>query len=173
MGTGSYLRYIAAHEISNCVGSEMSKMLPVFHALQDAILSCFAERGNKTAFTVWRSAPAVTCASLQLATLPINEACIAHLDRFVILLYNRTSNKTTVDEDRKQRFAQKGRAYYAIVSTRAALLQHAKRATYQTGHCRGQALTTSPDLPSPGDWGWNIKLGEWQPFWTTPPDVTK
>ena len=37
----------------------------------------------------------------------------------------------------------------------------------------GKALTPCPDLPSPGDWGWILKEGEWQPFWTTLPDVTK
>ena len=70
-------------------------------------------------------------------------------------------------------FVQKGRAYDAIPPTRAALLKHTNRAAYQAGHCWGQALTPCPDLPSPGDWGWILKEGEWQPFWTTLPDVTK
>ena len=74
---------------------------------------------------------------------------------------------------RKQLFAQKGRAYDAIPPTRAALLQHTKRAAYQGGYCWGQALTPNPDLPSRGDWGWIFKEGERQPFWTTLPDVTK
>ena len=70
-------------------------------------------------------------------------------------------------------FAQKGRAYDAIPPTRAALLQQTNRAAYQAGHCWGQALTPSPDLPSPGDWGWIFTEGEWQLFWPTLPDVTK
>ena len=49
-------------------------------------------------------------------------------------------------------FAQKGRAYDAIPPTRAALLRHTNRAAYQAGHCEGQALTPSPDLPSPRNW---------------------
>ena len=66
MGTGSHLRYIAAHEISNSLGSEMSKSLPVFHAFTECdTVSCFAGRGKKTAFTVWKSYPAVTDAFLQ------------------------------------------------------------------------------------------------------------
>ena len=79
------------------------------------------------------------------------------LERFVILMFDRTSNKTSVNETRKQLFAQKGRAYDAIPPSRAALLQHTNRAAYQAGHC----------------WGWILKEGEWQPSWTTLPDVTK
>jgi len=95
MGTGSHLRYIAAHEISHSLGSEMSKSLPVFHAFTGCdTVSCFAGRGKKTAFTVWKSYPAVTDAFLQLATTPtplVNETCMISLERFVILLYDRTS----------------------------------------------------------------------------------
>ena len=95
MGSGSHLCYIAAHEISHSLGSEMSKSLPVFHAFTGCdTVSCFAGRGKKTAFTVWKSYPAVTDAFLQLATTPtplVSETCMIYLERFVILLYDRTS----------------------------------------------------------------------------------
>ena len=106
---------------------------------------------------VWKNFQAVTDTFLQLAatpTSPISEVCMERLERFVILMYDRTSNNTNVNETRKQLFAQKGGAYDAIPPTRAALLQHTNRAAYQAGHCWGvEALTPSPDLHSPGDWG--------------------
>ena len=34
-------------------------------------------------------------------------------------------------------------------------------------------VSPSLELFSPGDWGWAFKEVEWQPFWTTLPDVTK
>ena len=114
MGTGSHLRYIAAHEISSSLGPELSKSLPVFHAFTGCdTVSCFAGRGKKTAVTIWRNYPAVTDAFLQLAsspTRPVSEACMAHLERFVILMYDRTSSKTNVNKARQHLFAQKGRA---------------------------------------------------------------
>ncbi len=71
MGTGSDLRYIAAHEISNSLGLDMSKSLPVFHAFTGCdTVSCFAGRGKKTALTAWKSYPAVTDAFVQLVTTP-------------------------------------------------------------------------------------------------------
>ena len=61
MGTGSHFRCIAAHEISNNLGSGMSKALPVFHAFTECdTVSCLARRGKKTAFTVWKNVLAVT-----------------------------------------------------------------------------------------------------------------
>lgn len=105
MGTGSHFRYLAAHEISNKLGSGMSKALPVFHAFTGCdTVSCLAWRGKKTAFTVWKNFPAVTDTFLQLAatpTSPISEACMEHLEHFLILMYNRTSKKTNVNEARK------------------------------------------------------------------------
>ncbi|KAL9951067.1 hypothetical protein ACROYT_G043662 [Oculina patagonica] len=177
MGTASHLRYIAALEISNSLGLNISKSLPVFHAFTGCdTVSFFTRRGKKTAFTVWKSYPAITDAFLQLPTTPaplVSEACMAHLEWFVILLYDRTSNKANVNEARKQLFPQKGRAYDAIPPTRAALLQHTKRAAYQARHCWDKALTPNPNIPFPGDLGWIFKEGEWQPFWTTLLDVTK
>ena len=47
MGPGSHFRYIAAHEISNNLGSGMSKALPVFHSFTGCdTMSCFAGRGK-------------------------------------------------------------------------------------------------------------------------------
>ena len=38
--------------------------------------------------------------------------------------------------------------------TKAALIQHIKRATYQGGIVWGQALQSEQQLPSPSQWGW-------------------
>ena len=103
MCTGSHFRYIGANEISNNLGSGMSKSLPEFNAFTGCdTASCFAGRGKKTAFTVWKNFPTVTDTFLQLAdtpTSPISEAC---MERFLILMYDGTSNKTSVNETRKQ-----------------------------------------------------------------------
>ena len=175
-GTGNNFRYIATHEIATKLGPEVSKALPVFHAFTGCdTVSCFGGRGKKTALEAWKSYPDVTDAFLALAHKPleVSSTCVEHLERFVVLMYDRTSSKTSVNDARKQLFAQKGRTLDAIPPTRAALVEHAKRAAYQAGHCWGQALVPSPVLPSPQEWGWTMGDGIWKPFWTTLPDVTK
>ena len=175
-GTWNNFQYIAAHEIATKLGPEVSKTLPVFHAFTGCDTeSCFGGRGKKTALEAWKSYPDVTVTFLALAHKPleVSSRCVEHLERFVVLMYDRTSSKTSVNDARKQLFAQKGRALDAIPPTRAALVEHAKRAAYQAGHCWGQALVPSPVLPSPQEWGWTMGDGIWKPFWTTLPDVMK
>ena len=96
------------------------------------------------------------------------------LKRYAVLLYDRGSNLETVDNTRKELFIKISRSIENIPPTKAALLQHAKRAAYQGGHCWGQALHASPFVPSPVDWGWTTNdSGEWQLLWTTLPEATK
>ena len=82
------------------------------------------------------------------------------------------SDETTVDSARKHMFTLKARPIDAIPPTRAALLQHARRATYQGGRVWGQAQVRDPDLPSPESWGWskNPTRG-WEPMWTLLPEA--
>ncbi len=81
---------------------------------------------------------------------------VAALERFTILLYDRTSSFVNIDEARKQNilFTKKGRTMDTIPPTRAALIQHIKRAVYQGGHCWGKAFQKFPAIPTPENWGW-------------------
>jgi hypothetical protein len=175
-GTGKHLRFIAVHELASSLGPENSKALPVFHAFTGCdTVSCFAGRGKKTAMEAWKAYPDVTSAFMMLASPPchITEEYMKVLERYVILLYDRTSDKFQVNDARKQLFSQKGKALESIPPTRAALVEHTKRASYQAGHCWGQALLPQPQLPSPQDWGWTHTSDGWQPYWTSLPEVTK
>ncbi|KXJ15587.1 hypothetical protein AC249_AIPGENE10320 [Exaiptasia diaphana] len=136
--------------------------------------SCFAGHGKKTAFEVWKSHPDATTAFLMLAAPPcqISEECMSILERYMVILYDRTCDRSQVNDARKQLFSQKGKSLESIPPTKAALLEHTKRACYQGGHCWGQALTSQPQLPSPQDWGWTQTSDGWQPYWTSLPDVT-
>ena len=69
------------------------------------------------------------------------------IERYVVLLYQRTSALSRVNEARKQLFAQ-NRNMESIPPTLRALEQHVKRAVYQAGHIWGQSLIGEPDVPS-------------------------
>ena len=77
------------------------------------------------------------------------------IERFVILLYDRTSICTDINKARQILFARRTNVK-AIPPTRAALEQHVKRAVCQGGYVWGQSLVASPVLPPPTSWGWMI-----------------
>ena len=173
-GTGAHLRYVAAHDISSKLKPQVPKALPFFHAFTGCdTVSCFYRKGKKTVMDTWKSFPEVTSAFLSLGNTPsvVDDSCMASLERFVVLLYDRTSAQTEVNGARKQLFVKKGRQFDAIPPTRAALLEHSKRAVLQVGYIWGQALIPSPTMPNPQDWGWTLDGGLWRPYWTTLPDV--
>ena len=99
--TGNNFRYIAGHDIATKLGRKVSKALPVFHAFtgRDTV-SCFGRRGKKTALEAWKSYPDVTDAFLALShkhkPLELSSRCV---ERFVVLMYDRTSSKTSVNRD--------------------------------------------------------------------------
>ena len=95
------------------------------------------------------------------------------LERFVVMLYDRSSSATNVNDARFDLFARKQRAYEAIPPTQSALLQHSKRAAYQAGWVWSQSLIRCPEIPSPSDWGWVQEGESWRVYWTELEPVAK
>ena len=101
----------------------------------------------------------------------VNIDDITVLERFTILLYNHTSTIVNIDEVRRELFTKKEKAMDALPPTKAALLQHIRRAVYQGGHCWGNMLHACLDMPTPGNWGW-VDPNNWKPLWTTLPEAS-
>lgn len=175
-GVGDSFRYLAAHEIAQALSPNQCMALPMFHAFTGCdTISFFYGRGKKTAWNTWRSYDEVTTAFCAIASNPdeVNHY-MEHLERFVVLLYDRTSDHMSVNQTRRELFTKKGRAIDGLPPTREALLQHTKRAAYQAGYCWGQMLIATPELPSPVNWGWKVKdSGGWQVHWTTLPEANQ
>ena len=136
-------------------------------------MSSFGTIGKKTAWETWKTFEDVTPTFLALSRSPqsITEEHFAVLERFTVLLYDRTCSLCSINEARKDLFTKKGRTMYTIPPTRGALLQHANRAVYQGGHSWGSMFTISPALPCPTNWGWTDPL-DWKPLWTTLPEAS-
>lgn len=99
---------------------------------------------------------------------------ILKLERFVVLLYDRSSELSSVNEARLDLFARKQRAYDSIPPSRGALVEHVKRAAYQAGHVWHQALVNQPQLPSSSEWGWRWSSeGYWKVHWTSLEPIAK
>ncbi len=174
-GTKAAYRYIPIHEIARSLDWERAQGLRFFHALTGCdSCSSFNTIGKLTAWNIWKSFPAVTNAfvRMSLPTTSIPDDIWKLLERFVVLLYDRTSESGSVNETRKHLFA-KGRQLDNIPPTEAALREHVKRAAYQAGQVWGQSLIQMQELPSPEQYGWTKVDDKWCPFWTQLPEASK
>ena len=170
-GVGKHHRYIPVHEIVSSIGPCKAKALSMFHAFTGRdVTSFFASKGKKSAWDAWNAFPDLTDTLLTLAETPecISDKTMEVLERFVVLMYDRTSELSKVNEARQHLFSRKGRSLQNIPPTQDALQQHTKHCVYQGGFVWGQCLQKTPKLPSPEEWGWERTDGSpWKPKWTT------
>ena len=152
--TGKSFRFLAAHEMAQALGPDKCRGLPAFHAFTGCdTVSSFGGRSKKTAWETWKVCDVVTatfCALGATPTLSIVDDSLDTLERFVVLLYYRTSNHEHVNDARKQLFTKKGRAIVALPPTREAFRQHIRRTAYQPGYCWGQMMVAEhcrPPIP--------------------------
>ena len=112
-------------------------------------------QGKKTAWDTWKSSPAVTDALQELLAIPseVSEESRLLLERFVLLMYDRTSECVEVNEARKHLFSQNSRTLENIPPTQAAMKEHIKRLCFQA-NLWNQSLVLNPKVPDPSDWGW-------------------
>lgn len=117
----------------------------------------------------WKVFPELTGALLAVSSQPalIPHDVMAIIERYFVLVYDRTSNLTSVNAARKRLFCKHTRML-DIPPTAAALEQHVRRTIIQGGHTWAQALVLQMVLPDPSEWGWQKCEGRgWDPCWTT------
>ena len=118
-GAGKNIRYIAVHDIAKCLGYAKSSALPAFHAFTGCDqTSAFGGRGKKSAWENWSSFPDITSSFLVLGMAPSLESLnqLHTIERFVVLLYDKTCSASNVNEARKYLITQKGRSIECIPS---------------------------------------------------------
>ena len=135
------------HDIASSMGQQKSRALLAFYAFTGSDqTSSFANNGKKTARDTWAICDEVMEAFRYLSTTPSTSAvtdAFPVLERYTVLLYDRTSPCTSVNDARKDLFTCKGRDIDHIPPTGDALPQHAKRAAFLAGHCWGKCLEVS------------------------------
>ena len=137
-GSGKNVQNIPVHAVATSLGRDKASTLPIFHALTGCdTVSFFNGRGKRTAWDVWGVFPELTPVLRVLEASPkeITDDCMAVLERFVVLLYDRTSSLVKVNEVRQELFSKKSRNLDSIPPTRASLEQHVKSAVFQGGTC--------------------------------------
>ena len=108
-GHGSKLRFILSHLIAAKLGNDGSGSILLMHALSGCdTVSAFHGIGKKTAWAVWCSMPHLATVLSRLVRAPSQASPddLNAIERYVVLLYQRTSALSRVNEARKQLFAQ-------------------------------------------------------------------
>ena len=169
-GSGKNVQHMLALVVASSLGSSKASALPMFHALTGSdTVSFFRNHGKKSAWDVWNVFPELTPVLCASETSPeiITEESLGALERFMVLLYDRTSSLLKVNEARRELFCKKSKEFDSIPPTKAALEQHITRAVLQGAHTWGQTLLCQPALPSPADWRWQRQGRRWSSYWTT------
>ena len=113
----------------------------MFHAFSGSdTTSAFRGRGKKSAWQAWQAYEEVTQTFTFLAAHPFEHlrADSDHfqkIERLTVVLYDKTSPQSSVNEAREELFCRKNRSIDNIPPTQNALLQHTKRAVYQGSNC--------------------------------------
>ena len=94
------------------------------------------------------------------------------IERFTVILYDKTSPLSYVNETRKELFCMKNRAMEKLPPTQDSLLQHTRRAVYQAGIWT-TCTQTQQVVPSPQYFAWAKVSESWMPVWGTIPEVSR
>ena len=131
----------------------------------------FGHVSKATAWKVWSLFPLVDESFAKHKNQPTADdtESMPLLERFVVLLYHRTSNCIDVNSCRRELFC-KGRAINNIPPTQDALHQHVRRAAYMGCYVWGNYLIPVMNLPSYEAYGWKADA---TPHWTDLPQASK
>ena len=80
------------------------------------------------------------------------------LEKLVVLLHDRTSTYTSINECKKNLFSRKGRLTEELPLTLDAFKLHVNRAVYQASYCCAQSLLKDHVLPDPNEWEFQPSL---------------
>ena len=174
-GQGQNLRWIPVHDLC-CTLAEKSKGMLFFHAFTGCdIVSAFRGKGKKSAWQTWDVCDEASGVFCKLSKYPpvVDDEDLETLEKFVVMMYDRSSTAEGVDAARLDMFARKQRPYEAIPPTQGALKQHVKRAAYQAGCIWSQATVLQPEMQTPANWGWTKTGDLWHVIWTDLPPIAE
>ena len=146
-GTGKYTRYLPTHTVAATLGPDKASVLPLSHALTGCdTVSFFGGRGKKTAWEVLEVFPELTSALKELNPLPqmVDYSSLELIERFVVLLYDRTSNVAKVNKARQELFAKKSRTLENIPHYSRSVASTHKACSHTRRICMGSVFIETP-----------------------------
>ena len=158
------------------LGQAKCQGLPFLHSLTGCdTTSAFKGLGKKKGYDIFNSYPAAVTAFGSFFINPFQNLTeemeeFKTIQRFIILMYSKTSDHFRVNDARLELFFQKTRNLDSIPPTENALLEHCKRAIYQCG-IWSKCVEPQQNLPDPIHFGWKRTTDEptipYRPNWIT------
>ena len=113
-----------------------------------------------------------TFSRLSTVSTEISDEDLAMIQRFVILLYDRSSSCDNVNSARRFLFTKKGRSIDNCPPTLNALMQHIYRAIYQSSIWRNAQILQHAEADV-SNYGWIVTDNIASPTWMTIPEAAK
>ena len=174
-------RAISLKLLAESLGEPRCQALPFFHAFTGSgTTSAFKSIGKKKAYEALKAFAEAGRTFAFLQNNPFYDIQEADdrfktIQRFVIVMYSKTSTLSNVNEARLQLYFQRTHNIETIPPTENALLLHTKRAIFQSG-VWARCVDNHQNLPSPQGFGWK-KSDEvdwqWKPIWMTQHEASK
>ena len=122
-GTGKSYKDISIHHISQLLGPQHYKVLPLFHAITGCdVLSAMFGIGKKTAWNAWIANQEVTDTLIAITQDPnsftLDSLHMRHLERWPVLMCSKNCNAELVNDTRKLMFSNRLRSLESIPPTR-------------------------------------------------------
>ena len=122
-GMGKGLCQYHINTICLNLGPKKSRALPLYHAFSGCdTTSFFYNKGKKSSWAAWQAYPDATDAFLHMREHPfepieLSSSTFQRLERLTVVMYDKTSNLSTVNEARRELFCKKNSSLENIPPT--------------------------------------------------------
>jgi len=132
-GVGKNRKLIPVHELCTHLPQNLVMNFLIFHAFTGCdTVSSFAGIGKRSAWRAWLNFRDIDEGfNILSSSAEVSDEALKYIERYVVLLYDRTSMCTSVNECRRILYTKRNRAIENVPPTRDALVQHCKRAALQ------------------------------------------
>ena len=172
-GIGQHERRISVKSLAESLGQTRSQAMVFFHSFTGTdTTSSFRNIGKKRAYEAFKAYSEIEQIFSDFHVNPFPNFDEEHekfkkIQRFVILMYSKTSLLHNTDEARLDLYFSRSQNIENIPPTKNALFLHTRRALYQSG-VWSRCLEAQQNLPSPKDFGWlesSDQVIKWIPNW--------
>ena len=125
-GMGKHFSFVSINRICSVLGEAKSRALPIFHAFSGCdTTSSFNGKGKKSAWQTWKIYQELTPALESLAINPFQQLSVGSssfqkLERFTILMYDKSSPFDSINEARMNLFCKQNRAMERLPPTQVS-----------------------------------------------------